>query len=137
MCFRAMAKPLVTDELWKAVVPLLPPEQPKPKGGRPRVSDRAALTGILFVLRTGISWEDVPAEMGLCGMTCWRRLRGWQTAGIWSPLHRVLLERLPDADRLDWRRAALDSTATSGRRRRHKVVPVQPVVLLRNQVAVK
>ena len=79
-----MARPLLTDELWERIKPLLPPEAPKPKGGRPRVPDRAALTGILFVLRTGIQWELLPQEMGCgCGMTCWRRLRDWQAAGLW------------------------------------------------------
>ena len=73
-----MAKPLVSDELWAVIEPELPPEPAKPKGGRPRVPDRAALTGILFVLKTGIQWEDLPHEMGCgCGMTCWRRLRDW------------------------------------------------------------
>jgi transposase len=88
-----MAKPLVTDELWAALEPLLPPNRPKPKGGRPRASDRAALAGMIFVLRTGIPWEYVPREMGVCGMTCWR-LRDWQAAGVWAALHRLLLERL-------------------------------------------
>jgi len=71
-----MPKPLVTDELWTVIEPLLPTQAPKPKGGRPRVSDRAALTGILFVLKTGIPWEILPQEMGCgSGMTCWRRLK--------------------------------------------------------------
>ena len=71
-----MAKELLPDALWARIAPLLPPEPPKPKGGRPRVSDRAALTGILFVLKTGIPWEYLPAEMGCgSGMTCWRRLK--------------------------------------------------------------
>ena len=71
-----MAKILVTDELWEQIEPLLPPEPPKPKGGRPRIPDRQALTGVLFVLKTGIPWEDLPQEMGCgSGMTCWRRLR--------------------------------------------------------------
>ena len=66
-----MAKELLPDALWARIAP----EPPKPKGGRPRVSDRAALTGILFVLKTGIPWEYLPAEMGCgSGMTCWRRL---------------------------------------------------------------
>ncbi len=66
-----MARPLVPDDLWAAIEPLLPPERPKPKGGRPRLADRAALTGILFVLKTGIPWEDLPQEMGCgSGMTC-------------------------------------------------------------------
>jgi len=108
----AMAKELLPDALWARNVPLLTPEPPKPKGGRPRVSDRAALTGILFVLKTGIPWEYLPAEMGCgSGMTCWRRLQDWYQAGVWRRLHQVLLEELAQADRIDWDRAALDSAA--------------------------
>src|SRR4028118_319002 len=59
-----MSKPLVSDALWAAVEPLLPPEPPKPMGGRPRLPDRAALTGILFVLQIGIPWQMLPQEMG-------------------------------------------------------------------------
>jgi transposase len=107
-----MAKPLVTDELWEVINPLLPPERPKPKGGRPRVDDRAALTGILFVLKTGIPWEMLPQEMGCgSGMTCWRRLRDWQAAGVWERLHQVLLDRLGQAEQIDWSRASLDSAS--------------------------
>ena len=84
-----MAKELLPDAFWARIAPLLPPESPKPKGGRPRVSDRAALTGILFVLKTGIPWEYLPAEMGCgSGMTCWRRLRDWYQAGVWRRLHQ-------------------------------------------------
>ena len=61
-----MAKELVTDELWETIAPLLPPKLPKPQGGRPRIDDRAALTGIVFVLKSGIPWEMLPKEMG-CG----------------------------------------------------------------------
>jgi len=74
--------------------PLLPPERPKPKGGRPPVPDRKALTGIIFVLNTGIQWEDLPQEMGCgCGMTCWRRLGDGHRAGVWDEVHAVLLDR--------------------------------------------
>ena len=103
-----MAKLLVPDDLWSAIAPLLPRERPKPKpkGGRPRVPDRAALTGIVFVLTTGTPWEHLPAEMGCgSGMTCWRRLRDWQAAGVWARLHRLLLNRLEAAGRIRWDRA--------------------------------
>jgi transposase len=108
----SMAKELVTDELWKIIEPLLPEEPPKPKGGRPRVDDRAALTGIIFVLKSGIPWEMLPMEMGCgSGVTCWRRLEEWQQAGVWERLHRVLLNRLGEADQIEWERASLDSAS--------------------------
>lgn len=107
-----MAKPLVSDELWKRIEPLIPKRNsPTAKGGRPPIDDRAALTGILFVLKTGIPWEDLPQEMGCgCGMTCWRRLRDWQAAGVWDRLHALLLAELRAADKIDWSRAAVDSS---------------------------
>jgi transposase len=112
-----MARPLLSDDLWTVVEPLLPAERPKPKGGRPRVPDRAALTGILFVLRSGLPWEMLPQEMGCgSGMTCWRRLREWQDAGVWDRLHRVLLDRLGRAGGIDWRRACLDSASVPAKR---------------------
>ena len=112
-----MAKPLVSDELWAIIAPLLPAEPPKPKGGRPRVSDRAALAGIIFVLKSGIPWEMLPQEMGCgSGMTCWRRLRDWQEAGVWEALHHTLLDRLGEAERLDWSRASLDSASIPAKR---------------------
>ena len=111
-------KELVTDELWAVVAPLLPRVRPPSrKGGRPRVPDRAALTGILFVLTSGIPWEMLPREMGCgSGVTCWRRLRDWQQKGVWKRLHLVLLERLAEADRLDWSRAAVDSRSLPAKR---------------------
>src|SRR5918997_3372537 len=112
-----MSKPLVSDELWELIAPLLPPERPKPKGGRPRVSDRAALTGILFVLQSGIPWEMLPQEMGCgSGMTCWRRLRDWHEAGVWERLHRTLLDRLARANAIDFSRACLDSASVPAKR---------------------
>src|SRR5262245_29645515 len=102
-----MKQPSLSDELWAAVQPLLPPEPARPEGGRPRVPDRAALTGILFVLRNRIAWETLPRELGCgSGMTCWRRLREWQHAGVWPQIRRVLSERLAEADRVDWARAS-------------------------------
>jgi transposase len=115
----------ISDDLWNFIEPLLPPERPKPKGGRPRVPDRAALTGILFVLRSGIPWEMLPQEMGCgSGMTCWRRLRDWQEAGVWDRLHQVVLDRLGQADRIDWSRASIDTStvqAPGGAKKQGKI----------------
>src|SRR5215207_4182360 len=112
-----MAKALVSDELWSVVEPLLPAPRPKKKAGRPRIPDRACLTGIVFVLKTGIQWEYLPQEMGCgSGMTCWRRLRDWQEAGVWEGLHRTLLDRLGIADEIDWSRASVDSRLVPAKR---------------------
>jgi transposase len=102
-----MAKPLVDDELWQAAEPLLP--APKPRRfrfpGRKPIDNRQALTGILFVLKTGIPLEDLPQEMGCgSGMTCWRRLQAWQEAGVWQALHGLFLAKLQAADQIDWSR---------------------------------
>jgi transposase len=107
-----MAKELVSDELWIICQPIIPRLKKSRKGGRPPVGNREALTGILFVLKTGIAWEDLPKEMGCgSGMTCWRRLVAWQKAGVWDKLHHILLEELQKADQIDWSRAIVDSAA--------------------------
>ncbi len=112
-----MTKHIVSDELWSIIEPLLPPLKPKPRGGRPPISNRAALTGILFVLRSGIPWEMLPQEMGCgSGVTCWRRLRAWQAAGVWVRLHQKLLEHLYYADQLDWERACMDSASIQAKK---------------------
>jgi transposase len=123
-----MARPLVTDDLWYLIEPLIPKRPARPKGGRPPVSDRAALTGILFVLKTGIPWEYLPQEMGCgSGMTCWRRLRDWQEAGVWARLHRLLLAKLQAADQLDWSRAVIDSASVRAVGGAKKPAPTQPI----------
>lgn len=112
-----MAKALVSDELWSLVEPLLPLPPSRLRhgkniGGRPRVCDRAALTGIVFVLLSGIPWEMLPPEMNCgSGMTCWRRLHDWQQAGVWDELHATLLDKLAQANQLDWSRASVDSAS--------------------------
>lgn len=105
-----MAKPLWPDELWERIEQVLPELPPKPKGGRPRVFDRACLTGILFVLKTGTPWEYLPQELGCgCGMTCWRRLRDWQQEGVWQAIWEMLLDELGLAGEVNLSWAVIDS----------------------------
>ena len=105
-----MAKPLLPDALWEKIQPLIPVRRPKPKGGRPSIPDRNCLLGILFVLKTGTPWEYLPQELGCgCGMTCWRRLRDWQQAGVWDRIWQLLLDELGLADAIDWSSGVLDS----------------------------
>ena len=108
-----MAKPILDEELWKIIEPIIPKRNRRFRyPGRKPISDRAALTGILFVLKTGIGWEHLPKEMGCgSGMTCWRRLRDWQKAGVWDKIHQTLLNKLRKADKIDLSRAIADSAS--------------------------
>ncbi len=118
---------LVPDDLWEAIEPLLPKESPEPKGGRPRVPDRAALGGIIFVLRTGCPWRFLPRELGCgSGVTCWRRLRDCQDAGVWERLHTRLLNWLGDEAAIDWSRASLDSASVPAKRGATKPARIPP-----------
>ena len=102
---------LVDDDLWARIEPLLPKHPARSGPGRRPVDDRKVLCGILFVLFTGIRWEWLPNELGFgCGMTCWRRLRDWNNAGVWQRLHEVLLAELRAAGKLDLSRAVVDSS---------------------------
>nr|WP_286160441.1 IS5 family transposase [Streptomyces yunnanensis] len=112
-----MARPKpweVDDELWAVIQPLLPKVERRTRyPGRKRHPDRLVFQGILFVLHTGISWEQLPQELGFgSGMTCWRRLAEWTEAGVWPRLHEVLLAKLRGANALDFSRAAVDGPHT-------------------------
>jgi len=107
-----MAQVLLPDELWKEIELLLPAEPPKPDGGRPRVSDRNCLVGIIFVLKTGIPWRLLPVELGCgSGVTCWRRLRDWTKAGVWPRVHAKLLQALGRRGQLDRMAGVVDSAS--------------------------
>ncbi|MGW0886453.1 IS5 family transposase [Streptomyces sp. NPDC002671] len=103
---------IVSDELWARIEPLLPVVPRRvDHPGRRRLDDRKVLSGILFVLYTGIPWEFLPQELGFgSGMTCWRRLRDWNDAGVWQRLHEQLLAELHAAGALDWSRAVIDGS---------------------------
>jgi transposase len=127
MTTATMAEQLVPDEVWAAIQPLLPAKRPHPKGGRPWIGDRAVLGGIIYVLRggiiyyvlrAGVPWRLLPAKELGCGsgVTCWRRLRDWQHAGVWEALHHRLLDWLGDDGQVDWSRASIDSVSVRARR---------------------
>jgi transposase len=123
-----MAKPILEDSLWIMIEPLLPPPKPRRKKypGRKPISNRQALTGILFVLKTGIPWEYLPQELGCgSGMTCWRRLRDWQEAGVWDKLHQLVLSILQEQGVLDWSVAVADSSSVRAVGAGKKPAPAQ------------
>ncbi|MCP2097713.1 putative transposase of IS4/5 family (DUF4096) [Actinosynnema pretiosum] len=108
-----MAAPwIVGNELWDLVEPLIPvPTRHFRHPGRKRLPARECLQGILFVLHTGIGWADLPTELGFgSGSTYRRRMLEWVEAGVWQRLHEVMLTELHAANRIDWSRAAIDSS---------------------------
>lgn len=103
---------LVPDALWEQIEPLLPPEPARPGRGRPRVPNRNCLAGIIFVLKSGMAWNQLPTEFGCgSGATCWRRLRDWTVAGVWTEVHERLLNLLGRAGQIDWSRVVIDSAS--------------------------
>jgi len=121
-----MARKPVSKELWQQLQPLIPTFTPSAKGGARKltVSNEAALNGIMFVLQTGIPWEDLPQSLGYgSGMTCWRRLRDWNDAGVWQKLHQAMLVRLREHDQIDWSRASIDGSSVPSPRGARKLAP--------------
>ena len=108
----------VPDELWEVLEPLIPVVARRFRHpGRKRLDDRQALNGILYVLHTGIAWHDLPQEFGYgSGVTCWRRLREWQEAGVWDRLHQLILNQLGQQGLIDWSRAVVDGVSVRAKR---------------------
>jgi transposase len=102
----------LADEQWKRLEPLLPPRRLR---GRPRADDRKTLNGILYVLRTGCRWQDVPQEYG-SPTTCWRRLRAWEEDGTWEKIWRNLLALLGGQRKIEWAKAFLDGSFVPAKR---------------------
>jgi putative transposase len=98
------------DELWDLVRVVLPPEKPKPKGGRPRVPDRVVLAGIIYRLRTGCQWKAIPGDFG-SGSTCHLRLHQWARAGVFRDVFEILLRYYDDLVGIDWEWTSLDSAS--------------------------
>lgn len=124
-----MAEPLVSDELWAEVEPLLPKHPPNPKGGAPRKPDRPCLEGVLHVLRTGCQWAMLPAcGPWPSGVTCWRRFTEWTAAGVWPQLHRRLLNLLGEARAVDLDRVVVDSASVRAKKGARTPAPARSTV---------
>jgi transposase len=112
-----MTEQLLSDELWNEVISLLPAHKRNPRGGRPFKSDRQCLEGILYVLKTGCQWKQLPTCEGWpSGVTCWRRLRDWTASGVWPRLHRKLLDRLGFAGMIDAEHVVVDSESVRAKK---------------------
>jgi transposase len=105
----------VTDAQWARIEGYLPRPHRSPKGGRPRVSNRDVVDGILWVLKTGARWRDLPAAYP-SGTTCWRRLRQWDENGTWLRMWRAFLGQLDARGRLRWEEAFIDGSFVSAKK---------------------
>jgi len=121
-----MKKELLPDALWEIIEPIIPTKQRRFQNpGRKRLDNRTVMQGILFVLKTGIPWEDFPNEMGCSGMTLNRRLREWQSAGVWKTIHEALLAKMRKNDLLNLSYAVVDSASVRAVHGGKKLAPVQ------------
>ncbi len=123
---------ILDDALWARIEPLLPKRRSRHRrhAGRKPIPDRAVLTGILFVLRSGIPWRMLPRQMGCgSGVTCWRRLVKWHRAGVWKRLHTTLLAELRERGQLDFARAIVDSSSLRALRGGKKLDRTLPIAV--------
>lgn len=111
-------QPLLTDDQWALIEPLLPKYKPSPKGGRKPIDHRPVIEGILWILRTGARWQDLPDRYP-SPSTCWRRLRDWEDKGIWVEVWRTFLSDLDEAGWLDWEEAFVDATFMPAKKGAH------------------
>ena len=100
---------MLTDAQWQRIAPHLPAHPPSPKGGRPRADDRECLEGLLWLLRTGARWRDIPVDLP-SGSTCWRRLRDWAGEGVLADIHAILIEELAELGALNFDELLADAT---------------------------
>lgn len=102
-------KRVLTDEHWERIAPYFPQHPPSPRGGRPRAPDRECLEGILWLVRTGARWQDIPVGLP-SGSTCWRRLQEWAGEGVLEQIHALLIQQLDDLGELDFEELLADAT---------------------------
>lgn len=108
-----MALPRLSDAQWQRIAPLLPMPA---RTGRPRADDRHVIEAILFVLKSGCRWADLPTEYGIHPSTAWRRLAAWEHDGTWERLWRAFLASLDAEGKLRWAEAFLDGSFVPAKR---------------------
>ena len=104
-----MRQPSLSDTQWQKIQPLLPKRRRR-RRGRPPKENRVVLEGILWVLKTGARWRDVPSDLGVSGSVCWKRMRAWDQQGVWLSIWRAFLSELDQKRRLDWQESFLDGS---------------------------
>lgn len=121
-----MSGKLVPDQLWNEIEPLFPVHQMTSKGGRPPVDNRMVFTCLVFVLKTGIGWRDLPTEMGASEKTVRRRLKQWTETGLWVAIFQHLLTRARAAGRLDLIEVLVDGGLVKAPCGGEKSAPTRP-----------
>jgi transposase len=106
---------LLTEEQWKKIEPLLPPLQASPKGGPKPIGNRPVFEGILWVLRSGARWRDLP-ERFPSASTCWRRLRDWEEQGVWEDAWIALIHELDEQGQINWMEIFTDGTFSTAKK---------------------
>jgi len=120
---RKPAKRELTNEMWEKIDPLLPDLEPGPKGGRPWADNREVFEGILWILRTGARWRDLPPEYP-SPATCWRRLHKWEEEGIWRDAWQEYLGQLDADGLLDWEEVFIDASFSPAKKGVSRSVPL-------------
>src|SRR3712207_3373176 len=99
----------LTDAQWGKVAPLLPELKASPRGGPKPIPNRPVFEGILWMLRAGARWQDLPKRFP-SPSTCWRRLRDWEEQGVWVKAWRAFFVQLDAQGQLDWAEAFADGS---------------------------
>ena len=102
----------LTEKQWKEIEPLLPKLK---SNGRPWKNNRLVVEGILWILRTGARWKDLP-EKYPSPSTCWRRLKLWEEQGVWEKIWRTFICRLDKRGQIDWSECFMDGTFVSAKK---------------------
>ena len=111
----AKKETFITDEQWKKLEALLPKHKQSPKGGRKPIDNRNVFEGIVWVLRSGARWKDLP-DWYPSPSTCWRRLQQWEEQGVWLKIWRKFLSELDEQSQLEWEETFADGSFASAKK---------------------